>query len=201
MESMLGSRRRSKKEIPILYWWLRNNYLFPSSSRTFRTQSYWSFNAGQCCDSEQLLPVNIPCRMCFQFAFYHRLWINTWRSEFKQETDSILLAYWSQRQRASRSCKDWLECTTSCTILAQCLEETSRRGILGWYWSCNSKRIDIEPSEQSLSAYEVSKKVVNLLRHCLTVQREDDGAVQFWRIKFYLRNHFPQNQYWSDDRW
>ena len=62
------------------------------------------------------------------------------------------------------------------------------------------KWIDIEPAESSLSAYEVSKKVVNLL-HCQTIQREDDGAVQFWRIKFYLRKQFPQNQYWSDDRW
>ena len=63
------------------------------------------------------------------------------------------------------------------------------------------KLIHIEPAESSLSAYEVSKKVVNLLRHCQTIQREDDGAVQFWRIKFHLRNQFPQNQYWSDDRW
>ena len=63
------------------------------------------------------------------------------------------------------------------------------------------KWIDIEPAESSHSAYEVSKNVVNLLRHCQTIQREDDGAVQFWRIKFYLRNQFPQNQYWSDDRW
>ena len=63
------------------------------------------------------------------------------------------------------------------------------------------KWIDIEPAESSLSAYEVSKKVINLLRHNHTVQREDDGAVQFWRIKFHLRNQFPQNQYWSDDRW
>ena len=55
------------------------------------------------------------------------------------------------------------------------------------------KWIDIEPAESSLSADEVSKKVINLLRHCQTVQREDDGAVQFWRIKNYLRNQFPQN--------
>ena len=63
------------------------------------------------------------------------------------------------------------------------------------------KWIDIEPAEPSLSAYEVSKKVVNLLRHCQTIQREDDGAVQFWRTKFYLRNQFLQIIYWSDDRW
>ena len=63
------------------------------------------------------------------------------------------------------------------------------------------KWIDIEPEESSLSAYEVSKKVTNILRHCQTVQREDDGAVQFWRIKNYLQNHFPQIHYWSDDRW
>ena len=53
----------------------------------------------------------------------------------------------------------------------------------------------------SLSAYEVSKKVINLLRHCQTVQREEDGAVQFWRFKKYLQNQFPQVPYWSDDRW
>ena len=62
------------------------------------------------------------------------------------------------------------------------------------------KWIDIEPAEPSLSAYEVFKKVINLLRHNQIVQREDDGAVQFWRIKFHLRIQFPQNQYWSDDR-
>ena len=52
------------------------------------------------------------------------------------------------------------------------------------------KWIDIEPGESSFSAYEVSKKVVNLLRHCQTVQREDDGAVQFWRIKFIIGINF-----------
>ena len=44
------------------------------------------------------------------------------------------------------------------------------------------KWIDIEPGDSSLSAYEISKKVINLLRHSQTVQREDDGAVQFWRM-------------------
>ena len=63
------------------------------------------------------------------------------------------------------------------------------------------KWIDIEPGESSLSAYEISKKVINLLRHSHTVQREDDGAVQFWRIKNYLQNQFPQVPCWSDDRW
>ena len=63
------------------------------------------------------------------------------------------------------------------------------------------KWIDIEPGNSSFSAYEISKKVINLLRHSQTVQREDDGAVQFWRIKNFLQNQFPQSNYWSDDRW
>ena len=53
----------------------------------------------------------------------------------------------------------------------------------------------------SLSACEVSKNVINLLRHSQTVQREDDGVNQFWRIKNFLQNQFPQIIYWSDDRW
>ena len=61
--------------------------------------------------------------------------------------------------------------------------------------------IDIEPSEPTLAAYDLSKKVISLLRHNQTVQREDDGAIQFWRIKFHLRNHHSQLQHWSDDGW
>ena len=61
------------------------------------------------------------------------------------------------------------------------------------------KWIDIEPSEQTLAAYW--KKVMSLLRHNQTVQREKDGAIEFYRIKFYLRNHHSQIQLWSDDRW
>ena len=53
----------------------------------------------------------------------------------------------------------------------------------------------------SLSAYEVSKKVIHLLRHSQKVQREDDGAIQFWRVKNYLQNQFAQIPSWSDDRW
>ena len=34
-----------------------------------------------------------------------------------------------------------------------------------------------------------------------TVQREEDGAIQFYRIKFHLRNQYSQVQHWSDERW
>ena len=61
--------------------------------------------------------------------------------------------------------------------------------------------IDIEPSEQTLAAYDLSKKVISLLRHNQTLQREDDGAIEFYKIKSYLRNHSSQVQHWSDDRW
>ena len=63
------------------------------------------------------------------------------------------------------------------------------------------KWIDIEPSEPTLAAYDVSKKMISLLRNNQTVEREEDGAIQFWRIKFHLRNHSSQVQHWSDDRW
>ena len=61
--------------------------------------------------------------------------------------------------------------------------------------------IDIEPSKQDLASYDLSKKVINLLRHNQTLQREEDGAIDFFKIKFHLRNHHSQIQNWSDDRW
>ena len=38
--------------------------------------------------------------------------------------------------------------------------------------------IDVEPAKYSLSAYEVAKKVIHLLRHSQQFHR-DDGAVHF----------------------
>ena len=61
--------------------------------------------------------------------------------------------------------------------------------------------IDIEPSEQNLASYEVSKKVSNLLRHNQTLQREKEGAIEFNRIKFYFRNNSSQVQHSFDERW
>ena len=61
--------------------------------------------------------------------------------------------------------------------------------------------IDIEPSKQDLASNDLSKKVINLLRHNQTLQREEDGAMEFCKIKFHLRDHHSQIQNWSDDRW
>ena len=62
--------------------------------------------------------------------------------------------------------------------------------------------IDIEPSKQDLASYDLSKKVIiNLLRHNQTLQREQDGAIEFCKIKFHLRNHHSQIQNWSEHRW
>ena len=41
---------------------------------------------------------------------------------------------------------------------------------------------DVEPVEYSISDNEVSKKLIRLLRHG-SLPREDDGAIEFWRMK------------------
>ena len=61
--------------------------------------------------------------------------------------------------------------------------------------------IDIEPSEQNLASYGLSKKVINLIRHNRTLQRQEDGAIEFYKTKLYLRNHHSQVHLWSYDRW
>ena len=42
---------------------------------------------------------------------------------------------------------------------------------------------DIEPSKQDLDSYDLSKKVINLLRHNQTLHREEDGAIEFCKIR------------------
>ena len=61
--------------------------------------------------------------------------------------------------------------------------------------------IDIEPSKQDLESHNLSKKVINLLRHNQKLHREQDGAIQFYKIKFHLRDYPLPIQNWSDDRW
>ena len=78
-----------------------------------------------------------------QSSFNYQQWIGTWRSKFEQKTNSVLFACWSKRWMSQRPWTYWLLCTTSCAIHAQCMEEASRRGILGRYWSCDQRRINI----------------------------------------------------------
>ena len=92
-------RRRKQQQISVLYWFFRRNSLSPSSSRSFWTQSYWFFITRQCLDSERLLPIHLSCRMCNQFIFHHQFGIDTWRSKFEQQTDSILHVCGSHGQK------------------------------------------------------------------------------------------------------
>ena len=75
--------------------------------------------------------------------------------------------------------------------------------------SCSSSRtvpilestwIDIEPGAQFDQAYPVAKRLYTLLRHG-ELSREEDGAIEFWRLKDDLRNKFEHSQHRSDDVW
>ena len=71
-----------------------------------------------------LLQDNVPI-----LFINHQQWIDTWRSGFKQETESILFAYCQKKEDHWRSWTYWLLCTTSCTMLAQC---KWHRDVVSW---------------------------------------------------------------------
>ena len=58
---------------------------------------------------------------------------------------------------------------------------------------------EVDPGTYSHIAYPVSKQLSTLLRHG-HLPREDDGAIEFWRLKDYLRNDFVHSQHWSDKK-
>ena len=77
------------------------------------------------------------------------------------------------------------------------------------FTNCSSSRIvpilertwvDIEPGARFNQAYPVAKRLNTLLRHG-ELPREEDGAIEFWRLKDDLRNKFEHSQCWSDDVW
>ena len=51
---------------------------------------------------------------------------------------------------------------------------------------------DIEPEDYSPIAYPVSKQLSTLLRHGHS-PREEDGAIEFWRLKNCIRNDFVRS--------
>ena len=46
--------------------------------------------------------------------------------------------------------------------------------------------IDSEPSKQDFESYNFSKKVTNLFRHNQKLHPEEDGAIEFYKIKFFI---------------
>ena len=62
------------------------------------------------------------------------------------------------------------------------------------------KWTDVEPEVYSPVDYPVPKQLSTLLRHGHLL-REDDGPIEFWRMKEYLRNDLERSQHWSDEKW
>ena len=46
----------------------------------------------------------------------------------------------------------------------------------------------------------MSKRLSTLLRH-RHIPREEDGAIEFWRLKDRLRYELENSQHWSDEMW
>ena len=66
--------------------------------------------------------------------------------------------------------------------------------------TCERTWIDIEPGAQFDQAYPVANRLTTLLRHG-ELPREEDGAIEFWRLKDDLGNKFEHTQNWFDDMW
>ena len=99
------------------------------------------------------------------------------------ETKTEVFAFASRSKATAKPRRPSTTCSSSRTVLI--LERT---------------RIDIEPGAQFDQAYPVAKRLNTLVRHG-DLPREEDGAIEFWRLKDDLRNKFEYSQYWSDDVW
>ena len=78
---------------------------------------------------------------------------------------------------------------TSTSVVAEAKAKPQPRVLVGTTATIlihERRWIDIEPSKQDLASYDLSKKVINLLRHNQTLQREEDGAIEFCKKNFIL---------------
>ena len=67
----------------------------------------------------------------------------------------------------------------------------------------NEGWIDVETHQNKILLRTTSRRKWSIFFDTIqTLQREEDGAIEFCRIKFYLRDHHsPKYIVWSDDRW
>ena len=123
-------------------------------------------------------------------------WSQTWTTRTKTTTSR------KPQKCSSKTCVE-IECTIFCkpikgqsktikTRFCQLITKTIPIGERTW--------TDIEPQDYSSIDSPVSKHLITLLRHG-SLPREDDGAIEFWRVKDYLQNHFVQSRHWSDEKW
>ena len=94
--------------------------------------------------------------------------------EFALKTN--VLAFASRSKATAKPRRRTSACSTTRTVLI-----------------CERSWTDIDPETYALIAYPVS----TLLRHDHLPQ--EDGEIEFWRLKEYLRNEFEYSQHWSDE--
>ena len=63
---------------------------------------------------------------------------------------------------------------------------------------CERSWTDVEPGTYSHIAFPVSKRLTTL-RHG-HLPREEDGAIEFWRLEDCLRFEFENSEHWSDEK-
>ena len=156
-----GRKRRQQKKISILNWLVRTrNSLSPNSPRSFRTQSHWSYTAGQCVDSEQFLRAHSSCRMCNQFTL-HKFRMDSGRPKFKQgKTDSILYGCESHGQGSQRSVQAWLDQTTSCMVQTESGKDTRIRCVGSIYTLLNEKDWSSIKQDQTQSSFTIHYQLI-----------------------------------------
>ena len=115
--------------------------LSPSSSRSFRTQSHWSYTAGQCIDSissSTFIILDVQ-------SIYTPSWFQDWYREDK---------FWSKSQSAfftsvdlmNKEHRDPNKIDLEAPRLVwykQKVEETSKHGVLGRHQTCSKERIQV----------------------------------------------------------
>ena len=99
------------------------------------------------------------------------------------ETKTVVFAFASRSKAKAKPSRPFTTCSSSRT--EPILERT---------WN------DIEPGVQFDQAYPVAKRLSTLLRHG-ELPREEDGAIEFWRLKDCLRYEFENSRHWFDEMW
>ena len=97
--------RRNQENNTVLYWFFRSNSVLPSSPRSVRTQSYWSFITGQCRDPENFFEYIYLVGCGNKFTFHHKFRIDTGRPKSEgtdRQYSFCLWILWTKNKKILR---------------------------------------------------------------------------------------------------
>ena len=141
-EATWQEEEEARKDFNILLTYQDKKFLSPSSSKSFRTQSHWSFSTGQMYWFRTILRQHLTHWMCNQITLHHKLRIDTGKQIWAKENRQYSLRLWIRWTRNTKiHVTIDLEAPRLARYMHKAWKKQKKHCVLGRNKTCSTERI------------------------------------------------------------